>query len=159
MRLLKVRMRQCEKLRSIGADSYLGFRIASCPERIEHVVVSSRRVSIFSKRCDDCVLAKLVRATHVVGTPIIAGDSIVFLVNDNRHARRLLAQHSDDIVEVEEVDYREAYLTKRQRQVLRLLASGEASNVSRVARKLGISKPAALKLVKNSIRKIVERYS
>ncbi|MEB3806749.1 MAG: hypothetical protein GSR73_04450 [Desulfurococcales archaeon] len=160
MKLLKVTMKQCSLLRQLKPDEYLGTRIGTCPAKIEHIVVSNRRVHVLKKSCDDCVLAKLMRATHVIGQPVIRGDeTIVFIVRDNKYTRRLLREHNDDIVDVGEVDYREVYLTLRQKEALRMLANGEASNISRLARKLGISKPAALKLVKSSIKKLASKYS
>lgn len=159
MKLLRVVMTQCEKLKSLKPDEYLGVRIGSCPDRIEHIVVSNRRVHIVSKRCEDCVLAKLIRSTHVIGQPVLKGGTITFIVRADKYSRNLIKKYSRDIIDISELDYRELYLTERQKQVLRLMVSGEASNISRIARKLGISKPAALKLVRNSIRKLAKRYS
>lgn len=160
MKLVKVVIRQCETLRALDADEYLGTRIGYCPSKIEHIVVSGRRIHIFRKNCDDCVLAKLMKTTHVIGLPVIRKDETIhFIVRETRRAMKILKEHEKDILKMEEVDYREVYLTLRQKEALRLLANGEASNISRLARKLGISKPAALKLVKNSIRKLASRYS
>lgn len=160
MRLIRVVIRQCETLKSLQADEYLGTRIGYCPYKIEHIVVSRRKIHVFSKECESCVLAKLIRNTHVIGLPVIKEDQTIhFIVRESRNTLRVLREHAEDIVEIEPVDYREVYLTIRQKEALRLLANGDASNISRLARKLGISKPAALKLVKKSIQKIANRYS
>ena len=71
---------------------------------------------------------------------------------------KIFQEHKEDLVTVEQVDPRQVYLTPRQRQVLALLATGEASNISQVSRHLNISKPVALKLVRNALRKLARKY-
>ena len=158
MRLLRITMKQCGLMRGLRAEGYLGTRLGSCPLRIEHVLVVDRRVRNVSAPCDQCVLAKLYQSTHVIGTPLLSDDYIVFYARDNRQVRRILREHMDRVVGVDEIDYREIYLTSRQRQALRLLASGEATNISRLARKLRISKSAALRLVRRAIKKLAYRH-
>ncbi len=158
MRLARIVMHQCEAVRRLEADDYLGTSFSSCPARISHVVVSKRRVIHVSKPCDDCVLAKLYRATHVVGQPKIRQDGrIEFIVRLNRRAERVLREHRDEIVEVEEIDYRSLYLTPRQRQALEAVAEGGAYGVTSLARALGVSKSSASRLYKRILRKLILR--
>jgi DNA-binding CsgD family transcriptional regulator len=159
MRVARVAMRQCSELRELGAEGYLGFNVSGCPGRVEHVVVRGRRVVRFQKRCDDCILSFLARKTHLLGMPVLRSDgTIVFTVPLDKTVRRLLRENRDNVVSVEEVDYREVFLTERQRTVIRLISTGEASNISRVAEKLGISKPAAYKIVRSALRKLAGRH-
>ncbi len=160
MKLLRVVMWQCERMRRTEADDYLGMRLGACPLRIEHLVVSGRRVERVRVPCSECVLAKLYEVAHVLGPPALTPDGkIQFVVTQNRRVKKILREHEDEIVTVEEIDYRDVYLTPRQKQALTLLASGKATNITRLAKTLGITKPAALKLVRKSLRKLARRHT
>jgi len=159
LRVARVTMRQCRELLELGPDGYLGFNVSGCPGRVEHVLVRGRRVVRFQKRCDQCILSMLARGTHLLGMPVLRNDgTIVFTVPLDRWVRKTLREHSDEVVSVEEVDYREVFLTERQRTALKLISTGEASNISRVAERLGISKPAAYKIVRSALRKLAGRH-
>jgi len=160
MKLLRITMKQCDTVKGIGAEEYLGTRLGSCPLRIEHIVVAGKKIERVKKSCDHCILAKLYHSTYVVGNPTLTqGGGIVFLAIDTREVRRMLNRHRDELINVEEVDPRSIYLTPRQKEALRLLATGEATNISRLARRLGITKPAALKLFRKSLQKLAKRHA
>jgi len=106
--------------------------------------------------CDSCVLAKLYRASFVVGHPVLSPQGrISFLVRDDWQARRVLRKYPDRLVAVEEIDYRDIVLTPRQMEALKLLASNGAG-VSKIARALGVTKPAAHKLARRSLKKLAK---
>ena len=160
MKLLRITMKQCDTVRNIGAEEYLGTRLGSCPLRIEHIIVSGKRIEHVKKSCDSCILAKLYHSTYVVGNPTLTPEGgIVFIAINTREVRRILKHHKEELINVEEVDPRNIYLTPRQKEALKLLATGEASNISRLARRLGITKPAALKLVRKSLQKLAKRHT
>ncbi|MEB3788805.1 MAG: hypothetical protein GSR72_02795 [Desulfurococcales archaeon] len=159
MKLLEVIMWQCELIRKLEAEDYLGVSLRRCPEKIEHLIISDNKVKNINVRCENCVLAKLMKSTHLIGSPIIVdGGKIKFIVKNNISVKKLLKEHSYQLVEIKEVDYRELYLTKRQKEVLSLLISGKVSNATQLSRFLKISKPAALKLIKRSISKLARRH-
>jgi len=154
MKLLRLEMWQCERVRREEAG-YLATHFGRCPLYIEHLITSGNSVKRVRVGCENCVLAKLYRASYVVGSPVLTPDGrIRFYVRKDKKVKRIIEEHIDDLISVEEVDHREVVLTPRQREAIRLLASGEASNITRLAAKLGISKPAALRLVRRSLRKL-----
>jgi len=155
MKLLRLEMWQCERVRREEADGYLATHFGRCPLYIEHLVTSGNTVKKVRVGCENCVLAKLYRASYVVGNPVLTPDGkIQFYVRKDKRVERIIRDHAKDLISVEEVDHREVTLTPRQREAIRLLATGQASNITRLAEKLGISKPAALRLVKRSLRKL-----
>ncbi|MCE4609397.1 MAG: hypothetical protein GSR77_00890 [Desulfurococcales archaeon] len=159
MKLLEVIMWQCELIRKLEAEDYLGVSLRRCPEKIEHIIVSDNKVKNVNVRCENCILAKLMKSTHIIGSPtIVNGGKIRFVVKNNASVKKLLKEHSYQLVEIKEVDHRELYLTRRQKEVLSLLVSGRVSNATQLSRLLKISKPAALKLIKRSIRKLARRH-
>ena len=158
MRVIRVVMWQCELLRQAEPEAYLGTRF-SCDRFIEHLVVSKRSVKRVRLACETCVLAKLARASYLLGHPEVTSDGkIQFLVRDDSGARRILREHQEDLVDVEYLDHRSVYLTPRQREVLKTLAE-ETTSISSLARRLGVAKPAALRLVKRSLRKLAKLHS
>ncbi len=139
----------------MGLTVTLGFNVSGCPGKVEHVLARGHRVVRFQKKCGQCILPILARGAHLLGMPVLRNDgTIVFTVPLDRWVRKTLREHRDEVVSVDEVDYREVFLTERQRTALKLISSGEASNISRVAERLGISKPAAYKTVRSALRKL-----
>ena len=159
MKFIEIEMKQCELMKSRHAEEYLGNSMRQCPARIEHIVVAQGRIHRVPVQCSSCVLAKLYRATHVIGNPVLTPDGrIKFVVVDSRTTRRIISEHREELISVRPVDQRQLYLTPRQREALRLLANEEATNISQISRLLKISKPAAHKLVRNSIRKVLRKH-
>ena len=158
MKLLRVVLRQCERTRRLEARDHLGVRLASCPRKIEHLVVAKGGVKQVSVPCSDCVLAKLYASTFVASPPTVREDgSIQFIVRAGKAVDRLLSQHRDMVLEVEELDYRRVLLTPRQRTALRLLASGEAKGISGLAEKLRVNKSTASRIYRRMLEKIMVR--
>jgi len=159
MKLARITMKQCSQLRELEPDDYLGTKISGSPNRIEHIVISKRRIHTIRKKCSECILSKLAMATYVIGTPVIKPDrTIVFTIAINKKTMSIINQHKERLVNIEEIDYRKIYLTEKQKKAIKLLASGEASNITRLADKLNISKPAAHKLVKKTIHKLAGKH-
>ncbi len=154
MRVLKIVMKQCEILRSLDAVGYVGSRLGGCVKFIEHAVMTREGIKRVRAPCHSCVLAKLYRASFVLGYPVITSDGLIrFLVLKNRLVQRILREHERDLVSVEELDYREVILTPRQRETLHHMAL-DGTSITRIARALGVTKPAALKLARRSLRKL-----
>lgn len=159
MKVLKVVMKQCEPVMSLEPGSYLGVRLGGCLRFIEHMLLTKSGIKKVRVPCDSCVLGKLYRSSFVVGQPVVSPEGwISFLVKDDRQARRVLREHSRSIVSVEELDYRNVVLTPRQLEALKLLASSGAG-VSKIARALGVTKPAARKLARRGLEKLVKMHT
>ena len=153
MRALLVSARPCEAVARIGAEGYVGFKIIGC-SMVEHALLKGGRVVRVSRRCEECVFGRLVRASLVIGRPSLTPRGLMkFVVADTREARRVLRESVGQVVSVEEVDVRGVVLSQRQAEALSLMADG-AGGVAGVARALGISKVAAWKLVKKGLRKL-----
>lgn len=159
MKVLKVIMKQCDLVRSLEPRGYLGIRLGGCLKLIEHMLLTKSGIERVRVPCDSCVLAKLYRSSFVVGQPVVSPQGwISFLVKDDRQARRVLREHSDSLVSVEELDYRDVVLTPRQMEALKLLAHNGAG-ASKIARALGVTKPAAHKLAKRSLEKLAKIHA
>ena len=160
MKLLRILMWQCELVRQQEAEDYLATHLGRCPVYIEHLLATGNSVKKVRIGCENCVLAKLYRASYVVGKPTLTSDGkILFYVRKDKKVEKILKEHLDSLVSVEVVDHREVILTPRQREAIKLLAEGEATNITRLAQKLRITKPAALRLVRRSLRKLARIYA
>ncbi len=158
MKALLISAVPCEQVRELGPEGYLGFRTLNC-EAIEHLIVSKGRVVRARRKCDDCVLGQLARHGFILSNPTITSEGFIRMAStDSAGVRRILRKYRHQIVAVEEIDLRGLILTPKQRMAVALLADG-ASNISGVARALGISKTAAWKLVKKSIKKIARLHA
>ena len=158
MQVLLVRMRQCPRVAGLRPSGYLGYRLKGC-ERIEHLLATRDGVARVEAECRGCVLAELLQAGYVLSRPEVDEDGTIrFVVASTPQARRVLSRYRGQLLEARRIRLENALLTPRRREVLRLMAE-ETVSVSRLARSLGVSKPAALKLVKRAIRKLVLLHS
>ncbi len=160
MKALVVIATPCEYVKRLRPEGYLGYRLGGCPQgSIEHLLVTRKGLVKARKECENCVLARLARATHLLSPPVLTSTGhMKFLVTATPAAKRVLTEYRDRVVNIEEVDYRSVHLTPRQREAIQLLAE-QATNITGLARALGVSKPAAWKLVRKTIRKIAQLYS
>ncbi|MEB3850982.1 MAG: hypothetical protein LRS49_00165 [Desulfurococcales archaeon] len=158
MKALLVTALPCDEVRKLKPESHLGFRTLGCDE-IEHLIVSGGRALRTRRKCDECLLGVLIRSSYVLSGPVITPEGLVRMAAiDKPSVRRALRIHRRQLVSLEEVDVRNLVLTPRQRVAFSLLAS-DAGNIAGVARALGISKVAAWKLVRKSLRKIARLHS
>ncbi len=150
---LEVVMKQCPRARSLGARGYLGFRLAGQCERIVHLLETPEGPRILEAECSECILAELIRVTWLLAPPSLREDgSIRFLVADTPAARRLVERRRDRLVEARRRRLEGVALTPRQREALRMLGEGE--NIAGLARRLGVSRPAALRLARKTLAKL-----
>ena len=155
MRVLIVTAEPCEAVKALGAEGYVGFRLdpRGC-EWVSHALLRRGRVVNVARRCEECVFGVLARSGHVLAAPTLTGGGRMrFVVEDTWRVRRALRAFSDQVVSVEEADARGLVLTARQRRVLALISDG-AGSIAEVARRLGVSKTAASKLVRKTLRKL-----
>ena len=159
MRLLRIVLHQCSQLRNINAEGHLGSRL-SCPHNtVEHAVITGNGVTRVKKKCDTCIYTILQRLSFTLGQPILLrGGLVQFIVAKNRAVEKLLKENHHLLVEAEEVSYKDLFLTPRQKEALAYLAYNGTS-VSNLARYLGVTKPAALKLARKSLRKLARLHA
>jgi DNA-binding CsgD family transcriptional regulator len=150
MKYLLLYLKPCEKLPR-DAYAHLGFYLKN--GLISHVVATKHGIRLVSARCEECIFYKLLTSTYVYGTPQISQGRLKVVAVDNRAVRRLVAQHSHQVVKVVEAGPRSLVLTERQKEVLRALADGH--NISSTARMESVSKVAVYKTFKTALRKVV----
>lgn len=85
------------------------------------------------------------------------GSLIRFHVLYTREAERLLAAHKGQVVSLEIISPGNLLLTKRQEEALILAAVNGTASPTLIARKLGISRQAASKLLSKALKKLVRR--
>jgi DNA-binding CsgD family transcriptional regulator len=148
----------CEAFQRAYPTAYVGYQILD-DGRIEHLLLSEnsglKRVKL-KMDCDKCVLGRLVKSSKLVSMPTVLDDGkkIRFVTTYNREVKRILSEHRSQLVSVEVLDLRSVVLTRRQRELLRIVANGAGTSPSRVAVRLGVSRQAAQKLLTNLVKKI-----
>lgn len=149
-------MRPCELLKAISPSLYLGFELVDdgC---IEHFLMTKgckefRRLRI---ECENCMLGRLIRSSALLSSPMIVKQKAIrFLVLYNLSVRKILSDYRDQLIDLEVIDLRKVVLTEKQKQVLRMAGDGIGLSTSTLARRLGVSKPAARKLVRRTLCKV-----
>ena len=158
MKALLVEAVPCEMVRQLRPEAYIGYKIGDCSV-IEHILLAEGKPVRRTRSCETCVLGQLVRHGHLLAPPTLTRQGLMrFIVSDTRETRRTLKRFRDQVVRVEEESISAVTLSPRQREAVSLLA-GSASNISRLARELGISKTAAWKLVKKSLQKLAKLHA
>ncbi len=148
----------CEAFQRAHPVAYVGYQILD-DGRIEHLLLSDsnglRKVKL-KMDCNKCVLGRLVKSSKLVSMPTVLDDGkrIRFMALYNREVKRILSEHRDQLVGVDVLDLRSVVLTRRQRELLRVVANGAGTSPSRVAVKLGVSRQAAQKMLHNLVKKI-----
>jgi len=159
MRLLRIVLHQCNQLKNTDAIGHLGSRLSCKHDTVEHAVITKSGVVHVKKKCDSCIYAKLQASSFILGQPILLqGGLIQFLVAKNRAIEKLLKENSHIVVEAEEINYKDIVLTPRQKEALAYIASNGTS-ISHLAKYLGITKPAALKLARKSLKKLARLHT
>ncbi|MCE4627865.1 MAG: hypothetical protein F7C34_01775 [Desulfurococcales archaeon] len=157
MKALVIEAEPCETVKKLAPSSYVGFRMLSCG-KIEHLLIADNQVRRVRKGCENCVLGVLVRSGHLIGQPSITkSGKLRFIVADTVDTRRVIRKYGSQVVSSEQVDIRGISLTRKQREIVEMLASNE--NISSIARTMGISKAAAWKLVKKTLRKVARLHA
>jgi hypothetical protein len=151
VKFLRVRLRACDALPR-DALAHLGFKIEG--DRVRHAVLTPRGPVTVSKKCDECIFYKLISGSYVYGAPSIHNGVIKVIVADTRPARRILAEHRQQVISVERLRPASLVLTSKQREVLSAMASG--GSISLIARASSRSKVAVYKLFRKTLRKVVE---
>jgi len=157
MKVLLASLEPCREIKELEPKIYIGYRVLDC-DRIEHIVLSGGSINKIKKRNEECVFAQLIRHGYALVPPIITQEGFVRLILiDSANVRKILKRHEQRIIGISRHDLRSLVLTLRQRRALSLFAL-QSNNISGVAKVLSISKPAAWKLIKKSIRKIANLY-
>ena len=157
MKALVIEAEPCEAVKRLAPSSYIGFKIMSCG-KIEHMLIADNKLRRVRKECDNCVLGALVKSGHIIGQPSITrAGRLRFIVADSAETRRTLRRHRAQVVYSEEVNIRGVSLTRKQREIVEMLAAN--GNISGIARAMGISKAAAWKLVKKTLRKVARLHA
>lgn len=158
MRALLVSMEPCREVKEVEPAVYIGYRLLGC-NGIEHILLSGGSITRIRKRNEECMFAQLIRRGYTLTPPIIAQDGFVrFVLIDSTNVRKILRKYEQRVLDTSEYDIRSVALTPRQRRALALFAL-QYNNISGVAKALNVSKPAAWKLIKKGIRKIVNLYT
>jgi predicted DNA-binding protein (UPF0251 family) len=130
---------------------YLGFSLQRYG--IIHYFKASGKV--IRLPCKDCVLRQLLGAAPLVSHPKFEDGAFVFKFLYTRAlAKRLKikeAQWHSSHFTLRLVSLRRVLLTSKQKKAFRLFATG---GLRRVAESLGVSKPAACRLVKRALQKL-----
>jgi predicted DNA binding protein len=151
-RVAVVEVEQCPTLRSVGARSYLGYRLLG-DGSVEHLVEDSEgRLVRVKADCGSCVFCRLIRSTYLVGPPVVKGEAMKFTVVYNRAARRILESERGRVRSLRILRREAVLLTEAQREAL-ALSVDRGPRVSELARSLGVSKPAASKALRKALRK------
>lgn len=156
MKVARITMWGCEAFQRVCPSAYVGYQMLG-DGRIEHLLLKDKGGVKVRLRldCEDCVLGRLLKSSKLVSMPaVVDGVKVRFMTIYNREVRRVLSQHKHQLVNVEVLDLRSVVLTRRQRELLRVVADGAGTSPSRVARRLGVSRQAAQKLLNNLVRKI-----
>jgi len=157
MKILSVSMEPCKEVKEIEPGAYIGYRLLGC-DGIEHILLSGGSITRIRKRSEECVFAQLIRRGHTFTLPVITHDGLIrFMVINSINVRKILRKYEQRVLDVSEHDIRYITLTPRQRKALALFAL-QYNNISAVAKALNVSKPAAWKLIKKGIRKIVSLH-
>ena len=158
MKTLLVSMEPCREVKEAEPAVYIGYRLLGC-DRIEHILLSGGSIIRIRKRNEECMFAQLIRGGYTLTSPIITHDGFVrFVLIDSVNVRKILRKYEQRVLGTNEYDIRSLALTPRQRRALVLFAL-QYNNVSSVAKALNVSKPAAWKLIKKGIRKVVNLYA
>ncbi len=147
-----VEMDQCDTLKSLRPKRYLGYRLLDNGE-VEHLVEDNRGNSVKVKAgCGNCVFCRLLKATYLVGPPVMKEDRMKFVVLYNWAARRIIESNRRRIRGFKVVRKEAVILTERQRELLER-GVREGLSVSRLARSEGVSKPAVSKALRKALSK------
>jgi len=148
MEFLKVVLRTCPRVPR-DAYAHLGFHMRN--GRVIHLVATPRGVEKVVARCDECVFYQLASSGYIFGGVKLSEGRITVIVTGNGAVKKIL-RNSPQVVKVEEVSYKNLILTEKQRNALLHLAMGKGAGD--LAKELGVSRVAALKLIKRALKKV-----
>lgn len=144
MKVLVTYHKPCEGFYIHGDCMYVGMRMSHAG--LCHLFKHGGEERLICSR--SCVVKELLERTYVLKVGF-DGRYIRVYVYDNYAARKLLEDRGHPYTVV---DWRRLSLTPRERDALRLFTQ---MRLSGVAKRLGISKGAASKLIKRALAKVV----
>lgn len=102
-------------------------------------------------RCDECAFYQLASSGYIFGGVKLSEGHITVIVTGNGAVKKIL-RSLPQVVKVEGVSYKNLVLTEKQRNALLHLAMGKGAGD--LAKELGISRVAALKLIRRALKKV-----
>lgn len=149
VRVAKLALEPCQLFKNLKPTQYIGFKF--CGKYIEHLVKAEGEYRRLRVNCSECIVAHILTKSHIISPPVYDGESIKIVVVYNRVVERLLKSGRARVVNVYRINA--ILLTRKQREMLRLVT---AMGISNVAKDSGVSRVAVFRSFKSALRKISE---